>query len=364
MASLSRSPEETADCQGIKDFCHKFVLVEICEPLQKIRMVSRLLSKDPSSMGYFYSNELQNEVNQLLHDNIYDLIVVFSSSAAQYVEHVSDTPKMLDFCDMDSQKWLAYVDYKKWPISAGYALEGRKLEADEKRLAKKFDLCSCATDFEVETLDSYQTGVASGYFPNGVDSDFFKPINVQYTKNSICFVGRMDYYPNEVCIINFCHEVLPIIREKYPDVTFKVIGAAPPTAVLDLNEIPGVLVTGTVDDIRKHVQSCQVMVTPLVIARGTQNKILEGMAMGLPVVSSHLAARGVDAVVGEHILAATTPEQYADEVMSLFADPQKQQKFSVAGRARVLSHHNWPRGMEMMGDCIDRSIAEFKKKAG
>tara|TARA_R110002096_G_scaffold367840_1_gene561121 strand:+ start:62768 stop:63901 length:1134 start_codon:yes stop_codon:yes gene_type:complete len=364
VASLSRSPEETADCQGIKDFCHKFVLVEICEPLQKIRMVSRLLSKDPSSMGYFYSNELQNEVNQLLHDNIYDLIVVFSSSAAQYVEHVSDTPKMLDFCDMDSQKWLAYVDYKKWPISAGYALEGRKLEADEKRLAKKFDLCSCATDFEVETLDSYQTGVASGYFPNGVDSDFFKPINVQYTKNSICFVGRMDYYPNEVCIINFCHEVLPIIREKYPDVTFKVIGAAPPTAVLDLNEIPGVLVTGTVDDIRKHVQSCQVMVTPLVIARGTQNKILEGMAMGLPVVSSHLAARGVDAVVGEHILAATTPEQYADEVMSLFADPQKQQKFSVAGRARVLSHHNWPRGMEMMGDCIDRSIAEFKKKAG
>lgn len=364
MASLSRSPEETADCQGIKDFCHKFVLVEICETLQKIRMVSRLLSKDPSSMGYFYSNELQNEVNQLLHDTKYDLIVVFSSSAAQYVEHVTDTPKMVDFCDMDSQKWLAYVDYKKWPISAGYAFEGRKLEADEKRLAKKFDLCSCATDFEVETLDGYQTGVASGYFPNGVDSDFFKPIDVQYTKNSICFVGRMDYYPNEVCIINFCHDVLPIIRVKYPDVTFKVIGAAPPKAVLDLNEIPGVLVTGTVDDIRKHVQSCQVMVTPLVIARGTQNKILEGMAMGLPVVSSHLAARGVDAVVGEHILAATTPQQYADEVMGLFADPLKQQKFSEAGRARVLSHHNWKRGMEMMGDCIDRTITEFKKKAG
>ena len=122
--------------------------------------------------------------------------------------------------------------------------------------------------------------------------------------------------------------------------------------------------TVTVDDIRKHVQSCQVMVKPLVIARGTQNKILEGMAMGLPVVSSHLAARGVDAVVGEHILAATTPEQYADEVMSLFADPHKQQKFSVAGRARVLSHHNWRRGMEMMGDCIDRTITEFKKQVG
>lgn len=363
VASLSRSAEETADCQGIKDYCHKFVLVEVNETLQKVRMVSRLLSKDPSSMGYFYSNQLQKEVNRLLNDHKYDLIVVFSSSAAQYVEHVTDTPKMLDFCDMDSQKWLAYVDYKKWPVSAGYALEGRKLETDEKRLAKKFDLCSCATDFEVETLDGYGTGVASGYFPNGVDSDFFRPIDVEYQKNSICFVGRMDYYPNEVCIINFCHDVLPIIREKYPDVTFKVIGAAPPKAVLDLNELPGVLVTGTVDDIRAHVQSCQVMVTPLVIARGTQNKILEGMAMGLPVVSSHLAARGVDAVVGEHILAATTPQEYADEVMSLFVDPAKQEKFSKNGRERVLSHHNWERGMSLMGDCIDRTMAHYRKKA-
>ncbi|MCB2092497.1 MAG: TIGR03087 family PEP-CTERM/XrtA system glycosyltransferase, partial [Alphaproteobacteria bacterium] len=342
---------------------HDFILVEINEFIQKIRMVSRLLSSDPSSMGYFYSGELQKKVNQLLEKQKFDLIVVFSSSAAQYVEHVTDTAKMLDFCDMDSQKWLAYVDYKKWPISAGYALEGRKLEADEKRLAKKFDLCSCATDFEVETLDSYGTGVASGYFPNGVDSDFFKPIDVDYQKNSICFVGRMDYYPNEVCIINFCHEVLPIIREHYPDVTFKVIGAAPPQSVLKLNELPGVLVTGTVDDIRIHVQSCQVMVAPLVIARGTQNKILEGMAMGLPVVSSHLAARGVDAVVGDHILAATRPEDYAKEIMSLFADPERQKKFSKNGRARVLSHHSWQRGMDLMSTCIDRTIDEFKRKA-
>ncbi len=363
VASLSRSAEETEQCQGIKDFCYKFVLVEVNETLQNIRMVSRLLSRDPSSMGYFYSNQLQNEVNQLLHDNKYDLIVVFSSSAAQYVEHVTDTPKMLDFCDMDSQKWLAYVDYKKWPIRAGYALEGRKLEVDEKRLASLFDLCSCATDFEVETLDSYNTGVVSGYFPNGVDSEFFKPIDVDYKKNSICFVGRMDYYPNEVCIINFCHEVLPIIREKYSDVTFKVIGAAPPKSVTDLNELPGVLVTGTVDDIRKHVQSCQVMVAPLVIARGTQNKILEGMAMGLPVVSSHLAARGVDAVVGEHLLAATTNEEYATEIMSLFNDPEKQKKFAIAGRERVLSHHNWKRGMELMGECIERTLQQFHNKS-
>lgn len=362
VASMSRSPEETAECQGIKEYCHAFFLTEINENVQNIRMVLRLLSKDPSSMGYFYSNEMASDVKQLLHDKKFDFIMVFSSSAAQYVEHVTDTPKMLDYCDMDSQKWLAYVDYKKWPISMGYALEGKKLEADEKRLAKKFDLGSGATDFEVETLEEFNTGIATGYFPNGVDSDFFKPVDVDYKKNSICFVGRMDYYPNEVCIINFCHDVLPIIREKYSDVTFKVIGAAPTKEVLELNAIDGVEVTGTVDDIRKHAQSCEVMVAPLMIARGTQNKILEGMAMGIPVVSSHLAARGVDAEVGEHILAATTNEEYAEEIMSIFADGNKRDQISKDGRERVLSHHNWKRGMEMMDECIDRTIKEFNKK--
>lgn len=362
VASMSRSGLETEECQGIKNHCKKFVLVEVNENLQKLRMVSRLLSSDPSSMGYFYSNHLQNAVNQLLNDDDFDLIVVFSSSAAQYVEHVTWIPKMLDFCDMDSQKWLAYADYKKWPISMGYTLEGKKLQRDEKRLAAKFDLCTCATDFEVETLQSYQTGVACGYFPNGVDSEFFTPIDIEYKKNSICFVGRMDYYPNEVCIINFCHDVLPIIKEKYPDVTFKVIGAAPPGSVLDLNNIDGVTVTGTVDDIRAHVQSCELMVAPLVIARGTQNKILEGMAMGIPVISSNLAARGVDAVIGEHILAATTAQQYADEVMKVFADDILRKKLASSGRARVLSHHNWPHAMSLMAENIENTLHEFKVK--
>ena len=134
--------------------------------------------------------------------------------------------------------------------------------------------------------------------------------------------------------------------------------------MLDLNELPGVTVTGTVDDIRKHVQSCEVMVAPLVIARGTQNKILEGMAMGLPVISSHLAARGVDAVVGEHILAATTPKEYADEIVGIFDNPDKRVKLAKAGRERVLSHHNWPHAMALMAKCFDQTILAFNKKKG
>lgn len=361
VASLSRDGQETAECQGIADYCTDYVLCETNETMQKIRMVGRLFTSDPSSMGYFYSPELAAKIKALLAGEEFDLIMVFSSSAAQYVEHVTHIPKILDFCDMDSQKWLAYAHYKNWPLSMGYRLEGHKLERDEKRLAGKFDLCTCATDFEVDTLDGYGTGVASARFSNGVDCEFFAPTDVPYKKHSISFVGRMDYYPNAVCVANFCHQILPKVREKYPDVTFSIIGAAPTQAVMDLGKLPGVTVTGTVDDIRPHVQQSALMVAPLVIARGTQNKILEGMAMGVPVLSSVLAARGVDAVMGEHLLAATAADEYVGAVSRIFEDDALRRSLGQAGRERVMACHNWETNMAKLDEIIDQCRADFRK---
>lgn len=360
VASLARTAEEAADCQGIQDYCDDYVICEVRNPVQAVRMGLRLFTSEPSSMGFFYSSKLQKEVNRLLSEKNFDLIVVFSSTAAQYVSHVTDIPKFLDFCDMDSQKWLAYSAFKKWPVSMGYRLEGGKLEREEKKICHQFDLCSCATDFEVDTLEGYGTGVASAFFPNGVDFDFFTPGEGDYPRHSISFVGRMDYFPNEECVLSFCEQVFPQLQAKYPDVTFTVIGACPPSNIMALNDMPGVTVTGTVDDIRTYVRNSAVMVTPLEIARGTQNKILEGMAMGVPVISSRTAARGVDAVVGEHILAATTPDEYVAHISRLFDDEGERDRLAKAGRERVTSHHNWPRAMSLFNEAIDRCLTIAK----
>ncbi len=360
VASLARTAEEAADCQGIRDYCDEHVICEVRNPVQAVRMGLRLLTSEPSSMGFFYSSKLQKEVNRLLSEKNFDLIVVFSSTAAQYVSHVTDIPKFLDFCDMDSQKWLAYSAFKKWPVSMGYRLEGGKLEREEKKLCHQFDLCSCATDFEVDTLDGYGTGVASAFFPNGVDFDFFTPGEGDYPRHSISFVGRMDYFPNEECVLSFCEQVFPQLQTKYPDVTFTVIGACPPSNIMALNDMPGVTVTGTVDDIRTYVRNSAVMVTPLEIARGTQNKILEGMAMGVPVISSRTAARGVDAVVGEHILAATTSDEYVAHISRLFDDEGERDRLAKAGRERVTTHHNWPRAMSLFNEAIERCLTIAK----
>jgi hypothetical protein len=278
------------------------------------------------------------------------------------VAHVDDVPKILDFGDMDSQKWLEYARYKPFPLSIGYWLEGMKLQAEERRLAAQFDFCTATTRAEWETLKGYDIGTRSDWFPNGVDCGFFAPSAVTHDPDTICFVGRMDYYPNQECLFEFCARTLPLLREKRQALNLLIIGAEPSSAVRRLGDLPGVTVTGTVPDVRPYVQSCALMVAPLNIARGTQNKILEAMAMGVPVVASRVAAAGVDAVPGEHFHVGSTPAEYRDAVLRIIGDPMERRRLSESGRARVLSHHSWPNSLKRLDAIIEECLDGFALK--
>jgi sugar transferase (PEP-CTERM/EpsH1 system associated) len=273
------------------------------------------------------------------------------------VRHI---PKILDFGDMDSQKWLEYVRYKPVPVSWGYWWEGQRVLAEEKRLARRFDMCTATTRAEQQTLDSYATGTPSDWFPNGVDNLFFAPDGGGYDPNTIVFIGRMDYYPNEQCMVDFCEQVLPLLKQKVPQVRLQIVGAEPSAVVRRLGEIPGVTVTGSVPDVRPYTLRAALTVAPLRIARGTQNKILEAMAMGVPVVCSSLAAGGVDAVPGEHLLIADTPQDNCDAILRLLTDPQERDRLARAGRARALTSHAWVNSMKRLDAIIERCLAAYQ----
>ena len=360
VCSLSRSPQEAAEGQGIAPHCAAFTMGPVSEPLQFARMVARLPLPEPSSMGYFYSPDLARQVRALLAGQRWDLIFVHCSSVAQYVEHVSDVPKILDFGDMDSQKWLDYAKLKPFPLSLGYRLEGLKMLAAEKRLARRFDLCTATTRAEWQTLQGYGTGAATGWFPNGVDASYFCPDDSGHDPETISFVGRMDYYPNIECMQRFCAQVWPLLRQARPALRLLIVGADPRPEVLALAGLPGVTVTGSVPDVRPHVRRSVVNVAPLAIARGTQNKILEAMAMGVPVVTTRLAAGGVDADADQHLLVADTPAETVAAILRIVNDPAERARLSHAGRARMLSHHAWPRSMQR----LDRLIADCRAGFG
>ena len=361
VCSLARSQEEFEQAQGIAAYCDAFEIARVREPAQWARMVARLPSPTPSSMGYFYSADLARAVQRHLAQQRWDLIFVHCSSVAQYVQHVTDVPKVLDFGDMDSQKWLEYANYKPFPLSLGYWYEGRKMLAAEKRLARRFDVCTATTRAEWQTLQDYATGAATDWFPNGVDAEYFAPTDGAYDVNMLSFVGRMDYYPNQECMQRFCREAWPLLKQQRPVLKLAIVGADPSPAIRALGELPGVTVTGSVPDVRPHVRSSAAMVAPLAIARGTQNKILEAMALGVPVVTSSIAAGGVDAEAGRHLIVADSVEQQVGAILRVLDDAGERMRLAQAGRARVLTHHAWARSMQRLDGIIDDCLGRFDR---
>ena len=203
----------------------------------------------------------------------------------------------------------------------------------------------------------------TAWFPNGVDSEYFKPGDDSYDSESIVFIGRMDYYPNQECMFDFCSNVLPRLQATRPGLKLTIVGADPPDAVKRLGKRPGVTVTGSVPDVRPFLARAALMVAPLNIARGTQNKILEAMATGIPVVTSRVAAGGVDASSPDHFLAASTPEEYTAAILRIIEDPAERKRLSIAGRQRMLSHHDWDKSMQRLDGIIARCLEETETNA-
>ena len=357
VASLARSEAEAKEGEGIAPHCSEYHLATVSAPVQWLRMIATVPTPITASASYFHSDALAGTIRRLLRERKFDLIVVHCSSVAHYVSGVRDLPKILDFTDMDSQKWLEYARYKPFPLSLGYRWEGVKLRAEEKQLARRFDLCTVATRAEWETLKSYGIDTPSDWFPNGVDSEFFAPTDDPYEPDTISFVGRMNYYPNQECMFDFCANVLPLLRARRPNLKLDIVGADPSPAVRKLGELPGVTVTGSVPDVRPCLRRSALTVAPLNIARGTQNKILEAMAAGVPVVTSRIAAGGVDAAPEEHLLVASTPGEYRDAILRILGDPAERRRLAQAGRARMLSHHTWASSMKRLDAMIERAVA-------
>ncbi len=364
VASLARSDAELEESRGLADHCARTLVEVVPDYLAWPRMVARLPTTAPSSFGYFYSPQLARRLKADIAQTRYDLVFVHCSSVAPYVERVHGPAKILDYGDIDSQKWREYSVHRALPMSAGYWLEAVKLERRELSLSRSFDLCTCTTRAELESLRKFGVTTASDWFPNGVDAKAFAPDATAYDPDTICFIGRMDYFPNQQAVTSFVRDVFPLLRQRREGAKLLVVGADPPDFIRKLGEVPGVTVTGSVPQVQPYVLRSALTIAPLEIARGTQNKILESMAMGVPVVCSPQAAGGVDIVPGEHALVASTPAEWLDAILGLMGSRERREQVAQAARARVLSNHSWPASMARLDGLIEQVLHNRRRAAG
>jgi len=352
VASLARSQAELDEAEGLGQFCSKRLIEIVDDKMAWPLMVAWLPTTKPSSFGYFHSARLKRRIDAELASNDYGMVFVHCSSVAPYVADANVPVKIIDFGDMDSQKWREYSLHRSFPLSAGYWLEAVKLERTERLLAAKFNLATCTTRAEMESLQALGVTSPTAWFPNGVDSEFFKPVDHPYDPDLVTFVGRMDYFPNQQAAVSFCRDILPELQRRRPGTRFDIVGADPSPEIRELGRLLGVRVTGSVPDVRPFVTQAALTVAPLEIARGTQNKILESMAMGVPVVCSRQASGGVDAVPGEHLLTYDNPEQLIEAVLSVLDSRQLRTRLAEAGRSRVMNNHSWPSSMQRLDALI------------
>lgn len=307
----------------------------------------RLLTGGSLSEGAFAEPRLRAVVRGWAAEAKFDAAVVSASSLAPYLRGraLAGTPAVVDLVDVDSRKWLDFADASRPPKSWLYRLEARRVRAVERDLPRWTRAVSVVSRAEADIYDAIAGPGAATVATNGVDLDYFTPRDGE-TDQACAFVGAMDYLPNVDAAVWFAREAWPAIRERFPAAEFRIIGRKPTPAVRELAALPGVTVIGQVPDVRPHVAAAAVVVAPLRLARGLQNKVLEALAMAKPVVAAPAALAALRTVRGRDLIEAQKPAEWADAVGGLFADPHRCRELGAAGRRYVEEHHHWEHCLE------------------
>jgi polysaccharide biosynthesis protein PslH len=309
----------------------------------------------PVSVTSFASTSMKTWVDDLLATGRISNIVVFSGAMAQYVPAGFDGRFIMDFVDVDSAKFESYAGDGNPVMRWINAREGRMLAAFEKAVAARADANLFVSEDEA-ALFAARSGANAIALGNGIDTAFYDPAirvkTVNITAPLIVFTGQMDYRPNVEAVIDFATHAMPVIRKTHPTVQFAIVGRNPSASVMALDRSEGVIVTGAVDDVRSWLNAASVVIAPLRIARGIQNKVLEAMAMAKPVVASHAAAEGIYAQDGVHFLVAATVEEEASQVAILLSDPMTRDRLGQAARAHVVRHYSWAGQLAALDDIM------------
>ena len=365
VATLAHSREEVQQGNDLARHCSE-VLVEVLPgPMRWIQAVGALPTLTPSSGHYFHSARLLSRIEEAQQRRRFDAVIVHCAFVAGYVRNISAPFRMLDFGDLDSRKWSDYSKYRGFPWSAGYAIEAFKLLRVERELARQFDYCTVTAQGELESYKEMGALTPARVIPNGVDTEYYR-LSGTHKQDSltVVFLGRMDYYPNVAGTLDFVEKVWPRIRDKVPDAKFRIVGSNPVARVRALQGRDGISVTGYVPDVRPHVEDAAVAVAPLSIARGTQNKVLECMAMGIPVVASPQVAKGVQAIPERHLLVGNTSQEFAENVIALLQDRERRTKMADDARQQVISAHSWPQSMKLLDEVLEPSAMMRERPRG
>jgi sugar transferase (PEP-CTERM/EpsH1 system associated) len=339
-----------SQCRGhLRQYCKSVYPIKYHMLSSYLSCFKALFSSHPLSVSFFHSAIIKRTLQNFSPD----IVLVDCSSMAPYALDLP-CPKILDFVDIDSQKWKRFASMASFPYSILYQIESKRLAQFEKLLSKRFDYCLVTSPHEKSFLE----GVPHiKVLPNGVDHQYFA---TPYTPvdGSIIFTGVMNYFPNSDAVTYFHDHIFPLIKCQVPAAQFTIAGMYPTAQIRNLTD-HHTTVTGFVPDIRAYLSKAAVCVVPLRIAMGVQNKILEAMAMGVPVIATSVANRGINARNEREILVADEPESFAAATTRLLTDQSLRNSIRENAKQFIDAHFRWEKNLQQLDELIGEMTHTF-----
>ncbi len=364
LATFVDDPQDWPWVPEVEKFCQECLFLPLKPWQAKIRGLTGLLTGEALSVPYYASKKMELWVKQRVTQHGIANVLVFSSSMAQFVmgSDLQFERKVIDFVDIDSDKWEQYAQQKSFPLSYIYRREAKCLLDFERRLAQHFDAGLFVSSSEAALFKKLAPAAASkiGFYNNGVNTDYFRPQPELYNPypsdiRALVFTGAMDYWPNIDAVLWFAREVLPQLLPKFPELRFYIVGSNPSKAVRQLQGQQGVVVTGRVEDVRPYLQYAVAAIAPMRIARGVQNKVLEAMAMEQPVVVSSKGLESIEAVHGEQVLLADKAPEYLEHLQQVLHGDW--QGIGIRARQFVVENFVWEKNLPevvlLLGHSVD-----------
>jgi|ERR1700728_1856583 len=315
--------------QPAREFCSNLYAERLSWIRSRVQALMALLKGRAFTSAYFYSPTMDAQIRKALRSQKYDLIFVFSSSMVQYVQPATGVPGVFDMVDVDSDKWAQYGSEHRSAFSWVWKLEARRLAEVERRAVEEFSATLVSTDAEAEVLQRIYSSSKIFVLENELNAEYFDPEKVEVPSEIaqwqpyIVFTGTMDYLPNIDAVTFFCSEVWPHLKKTVPNLNFVIAGRNPVPSVRRWSKDSSIHVTGGTSDMRPYLKGALAAVAPLRIARGVQNKILEALAMGLPVAASSKAASALPSLLTGRLLVEDDPERLASALAESCLQPAK-----------------------------------------
>ena len=361
LASLTDEDIQDSHWKEIKDLCATVDIGRIQRNQRRILSLFYLPTSTPLTTPNYYSKELRSKVDLRIRKESFDLIFIYCSSMAQYVLRYSRIPKVIDFVDIDSEKWFEYARSTYFPTNLVYFREGVLLRRYEKIVTESCLHAFVTSHREKLITDQFRIGTPVTSIRNGVSmSEKADPMR---SGSRMIFTGVMDYRPNEDAVCHFVKDIFPLICKEIPEAEFFIVGQKPTRRVKELSKVTSVNVTGWVPDTHEYMRDSAVFVAPIRIARGVQNKVLEAMAAGLPVVATSAAADGLEAVERRDYLLGDSPDRFAEQVVLLLRDSGLRKQLAHNAIEYVRRMHDWTSNLEEMENIL-LDVVEMNRGCG